>query len=369
MTHRIAYIVSPHGFGHASRSAAVLNALFGLRPEVVPQIFTTVPLWFWQDSLDGPFDLHETPTDVGMVQESPIEEDPAATLRALESFRPFENAARPLANALARLECRMAICDISPLGLAAANLAGIPSVLVESFTWDWIYAAYFEAEPGLRAVATEMAELFDGAGLRIQTEPVSRPVAGARTVHPVSRRGRAGAPEVREALGLDDSPIVLVTMGGFSWALGSLDGLQSRPELSFVAFTGTHELERHGNVLLLPDRSPVFLPDLIAAADVVVGKLGYSTVAEAWAAGTRYAYMPRARFPEGPSLAAFVGEHLPSVELDRRAFLAGDWLDSVVEVLQRPRPQRQVENGADTIAGILAERLAWNRPNDGLDVV
>ncbi len=354
----IAYIVSPHGFGHAARSAAVLNALAERRPDVKPRIFTTVPEWFFEDSLTGAFDYHEALTDVGMVQRSPLEEDPAATLRALDAIRPLRAAARRLADALERFECRLAVCDVSPLGLAAARLAGVPSVLVESFTWDWIYEPYFDAEPGLRAAAAEMAELFDGAGLRIQAEPVCRSLPGALTVPPVYRRGRSDAESVRHRLGLDgDDPVALITMGGSSWSFDFLARLTEAERTSFVVFGGTPELERRANVLLLPDRSPVFVPDLIAAADLVVGKLGYSTVAEAWAAGTRYAYVPRRLFPESASLGAFVGERLPSRELEATAFSSGDWLDELADLLARPRAPRQTVNGADQIADRLARML------------
>ena len=214
---RIAFIVSPHGFGHAARAAAVIEALHRVRPDVRPQIFTRVPTWFWEDSLTGEFDYHDALTDVGMVQKSPIEEDPAATLSALEAIRPLEAAARGLASDLERLGCELVVCDISPLGLAAAKQAGIPSILVESFTWDWIYEPYFEAEPGLREVAREMGELFDGADLRIQTEPVGRPFPGAWVVPPVSRRSRASAEEVRDRLGLDDPSSLSARPARRSW--------------------------------------------------------------------------------------------------------------------------------------------------------
>jgi hypothetical protein len=358
MPARIAYIVSPHGFGHGARSAAVLNALWRLRPEIEAHVFTTVPEWFWQDSLDRPFELHEVLTDVGLVQLSPTEEDPQATLRRLDEIRPLAEKAKPMVAELDRLGCDFVVCDISPLGLAAAGLAGLPSVLVESFTWDWIYESYFEAEPGLREVAEEMAELCASAGVRIQTEPVCRPATGSIVVPPVYRRGRSNRAAVRSTLGLsDDRPLVLVTMGGSSWAFEGADHLKGASDLAFVVFAGTAEIERRDNVILLPVRSPVFVPDLIAAADVVVGKLGYSTVAEAWAAGSRYLFVPRPRFPESPFLAAFVREHLPSVEVSPAAFALGAWVESLEPLLAEQQPTAQTINGADRIARELLRTL------------
>lgn len=354
---RLAYFVSPHGLGHAARSAAVLSSLSGLRPDLRPHIFTTVRKSFWHDSLQGSFDLLDAVTDVGMVQLSPLEEDPLATRVALDRLRPFSETARPLVEVLERLECRCVVSDISPIGLAAARCAGLPSVLVENFTWDWIYQAYFDAQPKLSEIALEMAGLFESADLRIQTRPVCQPVPGAMTVAPVSRRARTKPAAVRSALELDERPIVVITMGGHGWDLGFVEHLARAPEFNFVAFSGTPRIERIGNTLLLPERSPVFLPDLVATAEVVVGKLGYSTVAEAWAAGTRYAYIPRTRFPEGPILAEFVRSELPAAEIEPSRFTNGEWIRDLPALLDQERPPRQAKNGADEIARELASML------------
>ena len=359
---RIAYVVSPHGFGHAARSVAVLEALRELRPEIVPQLFTTVPEWFWEDSLGRPYGYHRVLTDVGLVQVSPIEEDPLGTVEALDALRPFVEAAEPLARSIQERRCELVVCDISPLGLAAAKLAGVPSVLVESFTWDWIYESYFDSAPGLRGAASEMAELFEGADLHFQTEPACRPVPTAVQAQPVYRRSRCSATEIRRRLELDERPVVLISMGGISASFGFLDQLAKLPEMQFVAFSGVERLERRDNVVLLPDRSPIPVADLVAAAEVVVGKLGYSTVAEAWGAATRYAYVPRRRFPEGPSLGGFVSRHLPSLEVDPAHFQSGEWLADLPALLDQPVSDARRESGASLIAERLAKMLDGASP-------
>ncbi len=354
----IAYFVSPHGFGHAARSAAVLNALFARRPELQAHLFTTVPEWFWRDSLDGPFVQHPVVTDVGLVQKSPTEEDPRATVERLAAVRPFEERARPLSDELERLDCDVVVCDISALGLAAARRAGVPSILVENFTWDWVYRSYFDVAPELREAAAEMADLYGGAHVRIQTQPICHKVEGSRTVTPVFRRRRSTDEEVREALGLSaESRYALVTMGGTAWRFDGARRLSGPDGLHFVVFAGTAEIERHGHVILLPERSPVYLPDLVAASEVVVGKLGYSTVAEAWAAGCRYLYVSRPEFPESPLLAEFVERYLPSLETGLEGFTTGEWTASLGELLERPRPVSRRVNGADRIAELVERRF------------
>lgn len=56
-TRCIAYFVSPHGFGHAARSCAIMSALQAREPGIGLEIFTTVPRWFFAESLAAAFVL------------------------------------------------------------------------------------------------------------------------------------------------------------------------------------------------------------------------------------------------------------------------------------------------------------------------
>jgi hypothetical protein len=369
---RIAVFVSPHGFGHAARSAALLEALARRRPESRFEIFTTVPRWFFEDALGGrvAFDWHGLATDVGLVQRTSVEEDLPATAEAVGRLvGSLDERAQGIATTLRELSCRLVVADISPLGLAAAEAAGLTSVLVENFTWDWIYAAYFDREPRLRPLASELGELFGRASLRIRTEPVCPlPAGGAGSgqevvvVPPVCRRPTRGREEVRHALGLAaDRPLILLTMGGVGWQYSSLDRLAAFDRADFAVLAGVPATERRGNLLLLPDRPPMPVPDLIAAADGVVGKLGYSTVAEAWSAGARYAFVPRPVFPESAVLETFVRRELPSMEVSAAEHERGEWLSSLDALLERPRAARQSSAGADLAAEAVDRLLPEER--------
>lgn len=68
----MAYFISPHGFGHAARAAAVIGALQELHPAFRFEIFTTVPYWFFEDSLACHLGYHSLGTDVGLGQKTPL---------------------------------------------------------------------------------------------------------------------------------------------------------------------------------------------------------------------------------------------------------------------------------------------------------
>jgi hypothetical protein len=325
--------VTPHGYGHAARAAAVLEALREGRPNLAIHLYTTVPRWFFATTLGRSFTLHPIENDVGLVQRGPLAEDLHATVARLGAlYPPDARLVGRLARAVSRLGCRVVLCDISPLGIAVARAAGVPSVLVENFTWDWIYRDCARREPRLRLFADILAGLFRKADLHLQAEPVCRPAAGAPRVGPMSRRPRTTRASVRAALRIPARrPVVLVTMGGIPHGGFAVERLQSLPGVEFVLAGGADRERRIGNVLLLPHRTRHYHPDLVSAADAVVGKLGYSTLAETCRARIPYGFVPRPGFPESAVLARWLREHGRGLRLDPRAFAAGAWVRRVPE--------------------------------------
>jgi hypothetical protein len=63
----IACFISPHGFGHAARASATIEAVGTRLAPCHFEIFTTVPSWFFADSLSVPFSWHSVTTDIGLV--------------------------------------------------------------------------------------------------------------------------------------------------------------------------------------------------------------------------------------------------------------------------------------------------------------
>ena len=361
----IAVFVSPHGFGHAARACAVMQAIAELEPGVRFEVFTRVPEWFFADSLACPFRYHDVLTDVGLAQRTALEEDPEATLAQLAGFLPFRNEQlEHIAGQLADLGCALVIADISPLGIAAAGTARLPSVLIENFTWDWIYGEYTESHPAFEAPIAALERIFAGADLRVQTEPVCRVAPGAFAVPPVSRTPRTPREEIRRRLELDaGTPVVLVTMGGVPWEHRALSAVEEFAGAAFVVPGTSEEIERRGSLVALPHRSGFFHPDLVRAADAVVGKLGYSTLAETYAAGIPFAYVSRRTFRESATLASFVAERMAGMPLDAEELDLGTWTAVVFRLISLRRVGGARENGSATVArlalGLLHSRQTY----------
>jgi len=356
---RIACFITPHGFGHAARAAAVIAALGEHVPGLQPHLFTTVPRWFFGESLEMDFALHHLEADVGLVQRGPLGEDlPATVARLRERYPPDDALVARLAGRVSQLGCRIVLCDISPLGIAVARAAGLPSVLVENFTWGWIYRGCTAREPGLRPFADIIDALADLADLRLQAQPVCRPVTVASQVGPISRRPRVSRATTRAALGIASRrPALLVTMGGIPHGGFAVKPLLGVPGVDFILAGGARRRRRVGNVLLLPHHSGLFHPDLVAAADAVVGKIGYSTVAETCRARIPYGFVPRAGFRESPVLARWLLDRGRGLRIDPASFASGEWVRHITDLLDLGRPPERFPDGARQTAKLIVERF------------
>ena len=323
-------------------------------------VFTTVPEGFFADTLDGVFDYHVCKADVGLKQTSPFEHDVAATRGAVEAYIAWApGEAEALGGQLGELGCSAVVCDISPLGLMAATAAGLPSVLVENFTWDWLYEPMVEQDAAFRPLADWMKARYAEAGQRIQARPGCDPAAAIDlVVDPISRRPRRSRGEVRAEFEVgDDDPLVLITTGGITQPLPFLDKLPRRPDVTFVV-TGSERTTHEANVWRFHNADRVFLPDLFQAADLVIAKLGYSTLAEVWAAGCPLGYVGRSGFRETAPMQEFAESEMPCAEIAEADFESGAWMERLDELLGLQRGPTKLTNGGEAAARLVMRTLA-----------
>jgi len=348
---RIAYFISPHGYGHAARAAAVMQAVSEISAAVHFDIFTTVPAWFFEDSLSVRFSYHSLLTDIGLIQKTAFQADLDQTLRKLADFLPFDLPLIEKTAAKVKKEnCALIICDISPMGIAVGKRAGIRSVLVENFTWDWLYQQYVDMDGRFNGHIDYLKSLFSAADYHIATEPVCCPGPTDLTAAPVSRKSKNPPDRIRNRLGLPPaSKMVLITTGGISQGYGFWERLKKMRDIRFVLPGAGPKMAIRNNLIILPARSDFYHPDLVNASDAVVGKVGYSTLAEVYHAGVPFGYAVRSNFRESGPLAAFIARQMDGIFLDEAEFNAGAWTDKLHILLHMDRVQKSRPNGADQI--------------------
>ena len=151
--------------------------------------------------------------------------------------------------------------------------------------------------------------------------------------------------------------MTLLSLGGIETSFGNLEKLYSCEKNVFVVPGGAAVAERDRNIILLPHHSSYYNPDMILAADLVVGKAGYSTLAEVMMAGMPYAFISRGDFRESDAMIPYINKHLPSLEITEHEYQSGSWIDRLPECFALTANPPHPINGADVIADHLADLI------------
>jgi hypothetical protein len=363
----VVFYISGHGFGHASRQIEIVNALGAMADPPGIVIRSGAARWLFERTVRVPYSLLPGQTDTGVVQIDSLRLDEAATIREAAAFhRRLPAIARQEAALLERHDARLVVSDAPPLACAAAAAAGIPSLVISNFTWDWIYEGYDDAlaaapdlVPIVRDAYAQAAE-----GWRLPMWGGFASVPNQQDLPFVARHARHERDYVRGVLGLPHSvPLVLSSFGGYGVTDLDLARLDCTGEYGIVISGHEPEVNLPGGVYfaderLLYDRELRY-EDLVAAVDVVVTKPGYGIISECVANGTAMLYTSRGAFAEYDVLVREMPRYLRCGFIGHDDLFAGRWRAHLDRVRRRPAPpERPPTDGALAAAAGIQRRLA-----------
>lgn len=359
----VVFYISAHGFGHASRDIEVINEIGRRRPDARIVVRASVPAWFVEASVRVRIELEPLETDTGIVQIDSLRLDEDETARkAAQFYADFDARAEAEAALLRELEPSVVVGDIPPLAFAAAGRAGVRSVALGNFSWDWIYEGYPQFESLAPGVIATINAAYSSAtrALRLPLHGGFDAMRGVTEDIPlIARRSALGREGARRALGLTpEEAVVLASFGGYGLGLDVAAIANANPFTLIV--TGHESREEAGSNSggrLLRLTSPDLLArglryeDLVAASDVVVSKPGYGIVSECIANGAALVYTSRGRFREHDLFVEEMPKVMRCRYLSREDLRSGRWNDAVDAVLaQAQPPQHLATNGADAAA-------------------
>jgi L-arabinokinase len=347
----IAFYISGHGFGHASRQIEIINAFGRRRPGTAILLRTPVARWLLDRTITVPFVVDDRPCDTGVVQIDSLHLDAAATIARADAFhRTLAARADEEAALLREHGVRFVVADAPALGCAAAARAGVPSVVVSNFTWDWIYAEYREYLDSAPALipAIQAAYRLADAAWRLPMHGGFEAFESIVDVSFVARHATHAAAETRARLGLPAGrKLVLPSFGGYGVENIDMGSLDLGPAWQVVGL-GDGAIYDAG----------LRYEDLVRAVDVVLTKPGYGIISECVANDTALVYTSRGRFAEYPVLVREMPRYLRCAFIDNDALLAGRWRAALeAAVGAPPPPERPRTDGAEVIADMIAARM------------
>jgi len=342
--------ISSHGYGHGSRSVAVLQQLLRLRPDWRLVLSTGLPAAFLRLAFGhGNFELRPCRWDVGVVQADALGVDPLATLRTLEAL----DASLP-----AQIEAEVAwlvrqelpvlvLGDVPPPAALIAARLGAPLIWLASFGWDSIYAAM---GPELARRGLAARQLYGQGDLLLRC-PLNLPMDWGIPEQPIGLTHSEPRPLDAGLLAQLDLPAerdrcVLISFGGLGLSLEP--ALLARwPEHVFIG--SDPALALAANARLLPEGLRPL--DLMPYAGRLITKAGYSSFCEAFSQGVGIHLVDRQGFAEAPVLSRALQDHGRHRLLSRSQLDRGEWeLDqTLLEARQGPLPGGGAEAAAAAI--------------------
>lgn len=350
--------VSGHGYGHAAQVVPVLNELGRRVPGLKAVVRTSVPAFFFRDRLTLAWELSEAEQDVGCVQRGPLQTDIPATWEAYRRFhRSWSRRVDEEVRALRLARPRLVLSDVSHLAIAAASRVPVPSVALSNLSWDLVLEAFQDpADSSHRTIIRETRTAYGLAHLMLRLTPGldMRAFRKVVSIGPVRQETRADREGLVKRLGVTpQTRIVLIGFGGVP-----LEGVPFEAAARLRAYHFVHSgpvPPRCRNVTSYEGLGIPF-PSLLASADAVMTKPGYSTIVEAVAHARPVLYVKRHRFADEACLLAYLHRFGRGLEIHPDAFHAGSW-EEPLEALQRVPPPAERDtspNGAAQAADLIA---------------
>lgn len=324
---QIAVYIAAHGFGHFTRT---LNLISLLSQSGKYNFHIRTSSTLYTEKL--PYALHPS-----IVQTNPYQLDAEQSLHSLANFDPSLPQTEET-NFLKQNNIQAVIVDAHSLPCLLAHALGIPSILVTNFTFDSIFQALLHSAPTcpnrveLQFKVNEMTQQYALAHAVIRLPGhipflFSGPQIIDAPMH--FRKARQTRSETLAGLGLqclEGKKILINCFGGHN--LDSLSGVPKLPE-GWACISQTI----HSPPLFYKISHDVYMPDIIEACDVVLGKLGWGTCSEVIGNGYKpFIYVPRSAFIEEAGLHRWMeSAHRRIVRLEVDAYESMDWREAIEE--------------------------------------
>jgi len=292
----------------------------------VPALFFLTPLAIRQPVRVPHPALAFVPLEFGFVLLTPVLRLLSRRSRIVEAEAHFLSANR----------VALALADIPYLAGPASAAAGVPCIGISNFTWTWILEPFLSGQKEVVGLLEQdygaMHALYqlpfghqDGLNMFQLIRPIPL----------VSGQASLAKEEVRHRCQAGERRMVWLAMRGNLDLAAVHRAARQSPDTLFLT---ADENFVAPNVRRITIDSSLSVTDVVHACDAVVGKLGYSLVAECVAAKTPLIHVPRTGFREDEITRRQAPRYTTLHEMAVVDFLAGNWQEHINAALAAPTP-------------------------------
>ncbi len=349
-----AIYVSDHGFGHATRMAALAEEF--IRYGIFTHIRSARPDFIWQGLDPNYSEIHKYACDVGVKHGRNLAPDLEATKSALRGLmgQRLDIVQREV-EFLRREKIDLIIADIPWLSVEAGTYAGVPVFAISNFDWLFIYDGLLGNDPEMRPLLNTIFGLYQRVDRAFRL-PMSSPrsMSSFRNIEPTGLLAakKTPNPDLKRDLGVEQGmPLLDCSFGGAGELDLDLKKLCAAFDGTVVSTIAAEGIANHIQVPREVDFSA-----LIGEADILLTKPGYSSFAEAIQAGKHLIYCPRANYPEEEILIRGIAKYPAKTELPGFELSKARWKQVFKLIKNDKRPVRKVPNSNSAIAASIIQR-------------
>lgn len=170
----------------------------------------------------------------------------------------------------------------------------------------------------------------------------------------VVRKPRLGKHAVLKKLDVGNNRVLLMNFGGFQLE-SNFEADFIPPDWIVITFS---ELPLKNSRLITLDPKEWYIPDIIQACDVVLGKCGYGVCSETLALGVPLIYIKRPNFVEEAGLLSLIQGN--AIEMPISDFRSGNWKSYIVKACNLTTPKVNC-NGDVFITEFISKICVYNR--------
>jgi UDP-N-acetylglucosamine transferase subunit ALG13 len=357
----IAYYISDYGYGHASRSIAIIRKILN-EPNIKIIVCHSYALAFIKDSLNfNRVSYRNTKTDIGyFLEENSIHPDKIRIIQEYKNFLVNWNERMDQEEMFLQMnKVDLVISDISPLPFGAAERLGIPAIGISNFSWYTAYQGLIDntmLDP-FKEAYQKLTSFFALAGSKENWNvPINNYGFFSREIdlQEVQRIRQYANPK---------GNLKVVFLGlGMKIDVGSLNELPIWDSPNCVFLVSSNVQVNRPNVFQIPG-DYLESQNFIAASDLVISKAGWGIIGEAISANVPLLILDRTSMKEDQNTIAYLKQHDLCETIDWHTFKTYQVDRSLIDRQKKRLKNNNSNNQVKKIAADLI-RIVNNFSND-----